>query len=113
MIAGIVAISVGDELVIKHPFGHTHPAWIAVMLGGPALFLAGRAILEYEVFSRVSQDRVIGVLVLATVSPAMILAPPLLVALASAAVLAGVAVADAARARRRPAEPPSPPGAPS
>jgi low temperature requirement protein LtrA len=113
MVAGIVAISVGDDLVIKHPFGHTRPAWIAVMLGGPALFLAGRAILEYAVFSRVSRDRVIGVLVLAAVSPAMILAPPLLVALASAVVLAGVAVADAARARRRPAEPPSPPGGPS
>jgi low temperature requirement protein LtrA len=113
MIAAIVAISVGDELVIKHPFGHTHPAWIAVMLGGPALFLAGRAILEYAVFSGVSRDRVIGVLVLAAISPAMILAPPLLVALAAAVVLAGVAVADAARARRHPAEPPLPPGGPS
>jgi low temperature requirement protein LtrA len=113
MVAGIVAISVGDELVIKPPFGHTLPAWIAVMLGGPALFLAGRAILEYAVFGRVSRDRVIGVLVLVAISPAMILAPPLLVALAAAVVLAGVAVADAARARRRPAEPPSPPGGPS
>lgn len=110
MVAGIVAMSVGDELVIKHPFGRTQPAWITVMLGGPALFLAGRAILEYTVFSRVSADRAIGVLVLAAISPAMILAPPLLVALAAAVVLAGVVVADAARARRRPAEPPSPPG---
>jgi low temperature requirement protein LtrA len=113
MVAGIVAISVGDELVIKHPLGRTQQAWIAVILGGPALFLAGRAILEYAVFSRVSADRVIGVLVLAAISPAMILAPPLLVALAATVVLAGVAVADAASARRRPAEPPSPPGGPS
>jgi low temperature requirement protein LtrA len=109
MVAGIVAISVGDELVIRHPLEHTHPAWIAVILGGPALFLSGRAILEYTVFGRVSADRVIGVLVLTASSPAMILAPPLLVALAAAVVLAGVAVVDAARARRRPAEPPSPP----
>jgi low temperature requirement protein LtrA len=108
MIAGLVAISVGDELVIRHPAGHVQSAWIAVIFGGPALLLAGRAILEYAVFSRVSPDRVIGVLVLAAVSPAMILAPPPLAALTAAVVLAGVAIADAARARRHPGEPPSP-----
>jgi low temperature requirement protein LtrA len=113
MVGGLVAISVGDELVVRHPSGHTQPAWIGVMLGGPALFLAGRAILEYAVFGRVSRDRVIGVVVLAAISPAMTLVPPLLVALAAAVVLAAVAVADAARARRHPAEPPSPPGGPS
>jgi low temperature requirement protein LtrA len=113
MVAGVVAISVGDELVIRHPSGHTPPTWIAVMLGGPALFLAGRAILEYAVFERVSRDRVIGVLVLAAIWPAMILVPPFIVATTAAVVLAGVAAADAARARRRPDEPPSPPGGPS
>jgi low temperature requirement protein LtrA len=108
MIAGLVAVSVGDGLVITHPAGHTKPAWIAVIFGGPALFLAGRAILEYAVFSRVSRDRVIGVLVLAAVSPAMVLVPPPLAALTAAVVLAGIAVADTARARRHPGEPPSP-----
>jgi low temperature requirement protein LtrA len=113
MVAGIVAISVGDELVIKDPFGHIQPALIAVVLGGPALFLAGRAILEYAVFDRVSRDRAFGVVVLAAISPAMILAPPLLVALDATVVLAGVAAADTASARRRRAEQPSPPDGPS
>jgi low temperature requirement protein LtrA len=113
MVAGVIAISVGDELVIRHPSGHIKPAWIAVVLGGPALFLAGRALLEYAVFARVSRDRMIGAVVLVAISPAAILAPPLLVALAATVVLAGVAVTDAVRSRRRPAEPPSPPGAPS
>jgi low temperature requirement protein LtrA len=109
MVAALVAISVGDELVIRYPAGHIQPAWIAVILGGPALFLAGRAVFEYAVFSRLSWDHVIGVLVLAAISPAMILAPPLLAALAVIIVLAGVAIADAARARRHPGEQPSPP----
>jgi hypothetical protein len=61
----------------------------------------------------VSRDRVIGVLVLAAISPAMILVPPLIVAIAAAVVLAGVAVADSAVSWRRPVEPPSPPGGPS
>jgi low temperature requirement protein LtrA len=113
MVAGVVAISVGDELVIKHSSGHIQAAWLAAVLGGPALFLAGRAILEYAVFARVSRDRVVGVLALAVISPAMILVPPLIVAAVVAVVLAGVAANDAARARRRRLdEPPSPPGAP-
>ncbi|MET8305837.1 low temperature requirement protein A [Micromonospora sp. NPDC005173] len=109
MVAGIIAIAVGDELVIEHPFGHTYPALTAVILGGPALFLAGRALFEYGVFSRVSPSRLIGIGVLAALSPTMIFLPPLVVAAAAALVLAGIAVSDAARARGRPPEPPSPP----
>jgi low temperature requirement protein LtrA len=108
MIGGIVAISVGDELLVTDPLGPTRPAWLAVILGGPALFLAGRAAFEYVVFGRVSRSRLVGILLLAAVSPALARVPPLLVALAPAAVLAGIAVTDAARARRHPAEPPSP-----
>ena len=109
MLAGIVATAVGDELVIAHPFGHTQPAWVAILLGGPALFLAGLARFEYGVFSRVSRNRPIGLLVLAALTPAMLFMPPLVAALAAATVLAGIAVTDAARARGRPPEPPSPP----
>jgi low temperature requirement protein LtrA len=110
MVAGVVATAVGGELVIAHPRGHTPPAWIAVILGGPALYLAGRARFEHAVFGRVSRSRPIGVLALAVLAPAMLLVPPVLVAAAAAVVLTGIAVSDAVRARRRPPEPPSPPG---
>jgi low temperature requirement protein LtrA len=112
MLAGIVATAVGDELVITHPLGHTQPAWVAVILGGPALFMAGFARFEYTVFSRVSRNRPIGLLVLAALTPAMLFVPPLLAALAATAVLAAIAVTDVARAKGRPPEPPSPPGSP-
>ena len=118
MIAGIVTIAVGDELVITHPLGHPNLAWLPVILGGPALFLAGRAIFEYAVFGRVSRPRVIGALALLVITPAMALVPPLAVATTAAFILAvvatlilfGVAASDVARTRRRPSEPPSPPG---
>jgi hypothetical protein len=42
------------------------------------------------------------VLVLAALTPAMLLGPPLMVAIAATGVLAGIAVADAARSRGRP-----------
>ncbi|MGK5740630.1 low temperature requirement protein A [Micromonospora sp. URMC 103] len=110
MAAGVVATAVGDELVIARPLGHTPPAWIAVILGGPALYLAGRARFEHAVFGRVSRSRPIGVLALAALTPAMLPLPPVAVAAAAALVLTGIAASDAARARRRPSERPSPPG---
>jgi low temperature requirement protein LtrA len=72
MVTGILATGVGHALVIDQPRGHQDPLWLAVILGGPALFLAGRSGLEYEVFARVSASRVIGLLALAALTPAMV-----------------------------------------
>ena len=41
IIAGIVLVAVGDELVIAHPTDALHDAGALVALGGPALFLGG------------------------------------------------------------------------
>jgi low temperature requirement protein LtrA len=109
MVTGIVATGVGYELVINHPLGHLNPAWLAVILGGPAIFLAGRSRLEYDVFARVSWSRVVGLLALAVLAPVMIPLPPLMATAAAAAVLTGVAVNDAIRASKGPPEAPSPP----
>ena len=106
MVAGIVLTAVGAEIVITHPFGPTRPAWIAIVLGGPGLFLVGRAIFEYAVLARVSRNRWIGLLVLAALTPLTLHTPPLIVALAACAVLTGVAARDAARARGRPSATP-------
>jgi low temperature requirement protein LtrA len=108
MVAGTIAISVGSELAITHPYGHIQPTWIAVILGGPALFLAGRVMLEYAVFGQANRECGLAILVLAAVSPAMILAPPLLAALTATVILTGGAIADTARGRRHPGERPSP-----
>ncbi|MET7967584.1 low temperature requirement protein A [Micromonospora sp. NPDC005305] len=110
MVAGVAAAAVGAELVIAHPLGHTPPAWIAVILGGPALYLVGRARFEHAVFGRVSRSRPIGVLALAALAPAMLPLQPVVVAAAAALVLTGIAISEEARARGRPPDPPSPPG---
>ncbi len=94
MVIGIVATSAGFELVIRHPAGHTDPAWAAVTLGGPAMFLLGRGAFEYAVFHRWSLSRVVGVAILVAAGPALVHAPPLMAASVAAAVLLGVAVAD-------------------
>ncbi|MEU7757163.1 low temperature requirement protein A [Micromonospora sp. NPDC049171] len=109
MVTGIVTVAVGYEIVIEHPFGHTEAAWILVVLGGPMLFLIGRALVEHAVFDRVSHSRIIGALALAGAAPFMILLPPLAVAGTAVAVLAGIAASDAAHAMGKPPEQPHPP----
>ena len=41
IVAGIVLVAVGDEIVIAHPTDDLHGAGALVALGGPALFLGG------------------------------------------------------------------------
>lgn len=108
MVGGLVAASAGFEFVIAHPGEHTTPWLAGVMLGGPALFLAGRARFEYEVFSRVSPSRLVALLVLIVAGPALMLAPALVTGLTATLVLAGVAIADGIRARGNPPEQPAP-----
>ncbi|GAB3169663.1 low temperature requirement protein LtrA [Micromonospora palomenae] len=108
MVAGVVATAAGFEIVIAHPTEQTTPWLAGVILGGPALFLAGRARFEYEVFSRVSPSRLVALLVLAVASPALMLAPALVAGLTATLVLAGVAVSDGIRAYGSPPEPPAP-----
>ncbi len=76
IVAGIIVCAVSDELVLVHP-GHADDVGIAVILGGPALYLVGTALFKW-----VTNDRVI---------------PPLshLTGLASLAALAWPAFAHA------------------
>ncbi len=108
MLTGIVTTAIGCHVSIEHPHGHAPLAWVAVILGGPAVFTIGRARFEYEVFGRVSPSRVVAVAVLAALFPVMIHLPSLAALGAAVAVLAAVAAADARRARGHPPEPPSP-----
>ncbi|KAB1911591.1 low temperature requirement protein A [Micromonospora sp. AMSO31t] len=117
MVVGVVATAIGYELVNEHPAGHNQVGWLAMILGGPAFFLLGRARFEYEVFGRVSPSRWVAVLVLvllmAVLKPLVPLtaaiATPLVAAIAAPLVLLGVAVADARRAWGSPPEEAAPP----
>ncbi|MEV4661355.1 low temperature requirement protein A [Micromonospora echinofusca] len=101
IVVGVLSTAVGYELVIHHPYGPTDPAWLVFIVGGPALFLAARARFEYEIFGRVSWSRMGGLLALLLLTPVLALAPPMGALTLVAAVLAGVAVADARRSQGR------------
>ncbi len=51
IIAGIIVCAVGDEITLLHP-GHVTTAGVAVLLGGPACFLAGAALFKWVTNNR-------------------------------------------------------------
>ena len=57
MAAGIILSAVGDKTLIADPLRHPDRATTFVILGGAALFLIGRAALDYATFSRISWSR--------------------------------------------------------
>lgn len=108
MVTGVALSGVGDNLIIEHPLEHARAGWVLLILGGPALFLVGRATLDYAVFSHVSWSRPIGVLFLAALVPLTLDWLPLVVALLAATVLAGVAVSNIISWRLFPRSPGAP-----
>jgi low temperature requirement protein LtrA len=98
LVASILITGVGHALVISQPHERLDPIWLALIFGGPALFVAARGRLEYEVFGRISTARVVGVLlVLGALTPATLLLPAVVATHAATLVLAGVAVHDRIR----------------
>ncbi|MFI7578565.1 low temperature requirement protein A [Micromonospora sp. NPDC049497] len=110
MILGVVATAAGHELVQVHPTGRTDLSWLAVIVGGPAAFVAGRAVLEWVVFSRVSRSRLLGIAALLVLAVPLAFTAPLAAVAAVSGVLVAIAAADARRAARNPAEAPAPAG---
>ncbi|MEU8184977.1 low temperature requirement protein A [Micromonospora sp. NPDC049047] len=109
MVIGLAATAIGYELIIEHPLEKIPGAWLAMVLGGPALFLIGRARLEYEVFGRISPSRWIALTVLVAASVPLLYLPGVIATAVGVVVLAAVAVADARRARGAPPEAAAPP----
>jgi low temperature requirement protein LtrA len=100
IVAGIIVAAVGDELLIAHPSAHPSAAGIAVVLGGPALFLAGHALYKWSVFGRLSLARLIAIAALALLVPLGLLSPVLLLTATATLVVMAVGGWDAIVLRR-------------
>ncbi|MER7334610.1 MULTISPECIES: low temperature requirement protein A [unclassified Micromonospora] len=110
MVLGIVATAIGFDLVQHQHTSYTYPPWLTMITGGPVIFLAGRARLEYLVFTRVSRRRIIGITLLLIPTPLLSHTPPLTAASLAALALLLVAALDKRHARQRPPEHPNPAG---
>ncbi|RQX14961.1 low temperature requirement protein A [Micromonospora ureilytica] len=109
IVLSVLVTAVGYELVIDHPFGQPQPSWLLFVVGGPMLFLVARMRLEYEIFGRLSLSRLLGLVALLLVTPALTRWAPMVGLSVVAGVLALVALIDALRSRGRLVEVPAPP----
>ena len=100
IVAGIIVAAVGDELVLHHPDGPTDAKTLAIIIGGPALYLIGNALFKRLSAPYTPLSHLVGVALLALLIPAGMIATPLTLAAAAMAVLIVVAVWERSSLRR-------------
>lgn len=104
MVAGIIVVAAADGKILDKPSIHALPSSAWLILGGPALFLAGHAAFKYVVWRIVPWTRLAGIAVLALLALAVPALPEIALAACAAAVVAAVAATDRRRLRPGPGD---------
>jgi len=92
IVAGVIVSAVGDELVLSHPLGHSEPHAVAVILGGPAIYLVGALLFKGAIRGRIPLSHIVGLSILALFSLFAFSLPPLGLGVGSTLILVLVAV---------------------
>ncbi|MEV0428480.1 low temperature requirement protein A [Micromonospora sp. NPDC050495] len=87
MVAGVLVVSTSVSLVVDRPFDAAPAAWVAAILGGPALFLLGSCLFDAVLTGRVLWSRALGIVVLCAIAPVMALLPPLAILIVANLIL--------------------------
>jgi low temperature requirement protein LtrA len=94
MVAGIIVSAAADQKIVSDPSAMATTASAWMILGGPALFLAGHAAFKLVVWRYPSWPRLAGIAALASMAVAARTIPELALAACAAAVVAAVAASD-------------------
>jgi low temperature requirement protein LtrA len=105
MVAGIIVSAAADQKVLSEPGATASTASAWMILGGPALFLAGHAAFKLVVWRVVSWPRLAGIAALALLALTARAIPDLALAACAAAVVTAVAATDRLPWRPHPAGP--------
>jgi low temperature requirement protein LtrA len=94
MVAGIIVTAAADQAVVSQPaeVASVPTAWM--LLGGPALYLAGLLAFKFVVWRRLPLGRAGAIVVLALLAPAARSVPEVALAACAAAVVIAAAVTD-------------------
>jgi low temperature requirement protein LtrA len=99
MVAGVIVLAVAIDVTIADPAGPAGRAPTAVILGGPALYLAGNALYKRSLIGHVPWSRIAAIAALALLVPVALAADRLLLSAAASLVVAALAAATAPPAR--------------
>ncbi|MEV4757154.1 low temperature requirement protein A [Micromonospora sp. NPDC049559] len=99
LVTGVVATSAGVDLVLHRPLGTTPASWIALIVGGPVLFVLGRMGSEYVLLHQISRSRLGWLALLIGAAPALTALAPVFVMIVATGALGGIAVTDTWRVR--------------
>ena len=104
IVAGIVLAAVADELVIKHPGGHSDTRIVLAAVGGPLLFLVGTILFKLAIRGFLQLSHVFGIVALAATGWLARDLSPLWLSILTTAIMIAVAVWESLSLRARPEE---------
>jgi low temperature requirement protein LtrA len=68
IVAGIILTAVADELVLKHPNGHSDPKTVLSAVGGPVLFLVGTILFKHAIRGFLQLSHGVGIIAFAVLA---------------------------------------------
>jgi len=104
IIAGIILSAVADELVLKHPNGHTDLKTVLSAIGGPLLFLLGTILFKLDIRGFLQLSHGVGIVALGVLAWFAHGLSPLMLSALTSALLIVVAVWESVSLRSRAAE---------
>jgi low temperature requirement protein LtrA len=92
IVAGIIVAAVADELVLKHPHGHSDLKTVLSAIGGPLLFLIGTILFKHTIRGFLQLSHGAGIIALGILAWFAGELSPLLLSIVTTAILVIVAV---------------------
>jgi low temperature requirement protein LtrA len=91
IVAGIIVSAVADELVLKHPGGHSDLKTVLSAIGGPLLFLIGTILFKHTIRGFLQLSHGAGIIALGILAWFAGELPPLLLSVVTTAIMVVVA----------------------
>jgi low temperature requirement protein LtrA len=105
IVGGIILTAVADELVLKHPGGHSDFKTVVSAVGGPLLFLVGTILFKHVIRNFLQLSHGVGIIALAALAWFGSDLSPLLLSVLTTAILVIVAVWESLSLRSKPRSP--------
>src|SRR5882757_8819854 len=104
IVAGIILSAVADELVLKHPAGHSDLKTVLSAIGGPLLFLVGTILFKHSFRGFLQLSHGVGIIALCALAWFAGGLSPLMLSIITSAIMVAVAVWESMSLRSGAAE---------